>query len=224
MTGLGDHNELIHVGSGGLGGDVADVLGFTDETLTGDPTALVSYSAGDLSVYASVTQAGHTFDLAGVDGEGSAYAVGLAYSMDAYTFSLGYESVALDEIGGTGSVDIKHLLLGADATFGQVTVKARYGNGDIDVDGLAEGDITQSALSATYSMDAVSVTAFVSQKSIEDTLGANLLSVDAHGIGVSYDLGGGASVVGGISRLEVQDGAAAAEDDTAFDLGLTFKF
>ena len=222
MTGLGDHNELIHVGNGGLGGDVATELDFDGESLTGDPSVLVGYSAGNLSIYGSVTQAGHTF--AGGDWEGSANAVGVAYSMGDYSFSFGYENVGLDEVAGPGSADVEHLLLGANATFGQITVKARYGNGDIDVDGAAFADISQSAVSASYTMDALSVSAFVSQKSIETPAGANILSVDGMGVGASYDLGGGASVVGGISKAEVQAGSAAAEDDTAFDLGLTFSF
>jgi len=230
MTGLGDVNELIHVGNGGLGSVAGTgVAAGGTGSLTGDPSILASYSAGALTVYASATQAGHTFAAGGLlaagNWEGSANAVGVAYSVDAYKFSLGYESVSLDQrTGGTAAVDINHLLLGADATFGQITVKARYGNGDLDVNGVAAGDISQSAVSAAYTMDALSVSAFVSQKSVENAAGVNLISIDGMGVGASYDLGGGASLVGGIAKNETQVGTAAAQDDTAFDLGLTFSF
>jgi outer membrane protein OmpU len=220
MTGLGDNNELIYVANGGLDGIFGEGDDITARAgLTSDPSVLVQYTAGDLSVYGSVTNPGYS-----VEGfEGDAYALGAAYTMDAYTFSVGYEDLSVTEIAGPGSMDITHVVLGTNATFGQVTVSGRYGSGDVDVNGVAIADIAQSALSATYAMDAVSLTAFVSSKSIEDAAGANVLSVDAMGVGASYDLGGGASFVGGVSKLEVQNGAAAAQDDTAFDLGMTFS-
>jgi outer membrane protein OmpU len=227
MTGLGDHNELIYVANGGLG----EIFNDNDaplaarKGLTGDPSVLVQYTSGGMSLYGSVTNPGHSVKNGEVAiAEGDAYALGAAYTMDAYTFSLGYEDLSVTEIAGPGSLDITHVVLGTNATFGQISVSGRYAKGDVDANGVALADIAQSALSATYTMDAVSVTAFVSSKSIEDTAGANILSVDAMGVGASYDLGGGASFIGGISKLEVQAGAAAAEDDTAFDLGMSFSF
>jgi outer membrane protein OmpU len=224
MTGLGDANEIIFVGAGGLDGDVADAVGFSGAALTSDPTALVSYTAGAVSLYGSVSNPGYSFTAGGDDFEGDAYAVGAAYTMDAYTFSLGYEDLSVTEIAGPGSADITHLVLGTNATFGQISVSGRYGSGNVEVNGVDAADIAQSALSATYTMDAVSVTAFVSSKAIESPTGENVLSVDAMGIGASYDLGGGASFIGGISKQEVQRGDLAARDDTAFDLGMTFSF
>ena len=222
LTGLGDHNEFIYVATGGLGGQIATEVGLAGLTLTGDPSVLVTYSAGGVSLYASATQPSYTFDADEL--EGTAYSVGAKYTIGAYTASLGCESLELVDLVLGGSADIDHIVLGGDAVFGQMTVKARYGNGDIAFDGANVADIEQIGLSAIYAMDAVSLTAFVSQKSVEDAAGSNLFSADAMGIGASYGLGGGASVVGGISKLETQVGNLAAQDDTAFDLGLSFAF
>jgi outer membrane protein OmpU len=59
-------------------------------------------------------------------------------------------------------------------------------------------------------MDAMALTAFYSDR---EELGGSA----AYGLGASYDLGGGASVVGGYVQNQTTD-------DSAFDLGLSFSF
>ena len=231
LTGLGDLNESVFLGAGGL-----NLIGIVptsiDNAVTGDPTALYEYSTGALSFYASVTRPGFTFDSTAPftgpnDFEGIAYALGVAYSVDAYKFSLGYEKFDANELPafGTDTVDGEHIIVGADATFGAVTVKARYGQAGFDSNGAAAIDFDQWALSATYKQDALSVTGFVSNRHTTTApTGANILEVDSIGLGAAYDLGGGASVKGGIVQQERTVGAALPVKDTAFDLGLSFSF
>jgi outer membrane protein OmpU len=61
-------------------------------------------------------------------------------------------------------------------------------------------------------------------KQFDNSDGSNLLSRESYGIGASYDLGGGAKVVGGIVDSEITDGSDASESDTAFDFGVSFSF
>lgn len=236
LTGLGDRQEMIFIANGGFGGDTAEALGFVDADgeavgLTGDPSALYTYTAGSLSLYASATLPGHvfTFDDAGTDitVEGEAYGLGAAYTIDSYKVSLGYEVLSLDEVGTTNSLDMKHIILGADATFGAIGVQVRYGKADIEENNVAFADLEQATLAATYTMDAVAVTGFYAMKDLSESNGTNIVDSDSYGLGVSYDLGGGASMQGGIVRQKGAantGGAATTFDDTAFDVGVSFTF
>lgn len=264
LTGLGDTNENLFIANGGLALSAVTGLlalptpGVTLGNVTADPSVLYEYSAGAFTVYVSHTQLNHSSSItrnatpvAGAGPvlpvvgalpaqlpvatyEGSAWAVGGAYTLDNYKFSLGYEALSGSRTGVPAvdvvTLDAKHLILGADATFGAVTVKARYGDGEINVAGFSAAseptELKQAALSATYTMDAISVTAFA--RSFDSTsAGVTLVSTDAMGLGASYDLGGGAKVVGGIARVktgavEVTD--TPAKSETAFDIGVSLKF
>jgi outer membrane protein OmpU len=240
LTGLGDLNESAFLGAGGLRFSTLLFGGIPDPTtpdptdsvaVTGDPTALYEYSTGPLSFYASVTKPSYrvTTGIGVYDGLG--YAAGVAYSLDNYKFSLGYENVQFDRLppGAPDAYEADHVIIGADATFGAVTVKARYGKANIDLTAPAPGaalyDLDQWALSATYKQDALSVTGFASNKHFTNAIGGtNIIEIGAIGIGAGYDLGGGASVKGGIVQQEVTTGAAPSVKDTAFDLGLSFSF
>jgi outer membrane protein OmpU len=229
LTGLGDLNESTYLGNGGLD-DPTDGAGPATGTFTGDPSALYEYSAGGFGFYASVTNPSYTFDgdgdpaTLGDTFEGDAYALGANYTMDAYKFSIGYEQLDVSNIAAPVTLEADHWIIGADATFGQVTVKARYGKADLDVNGAAALDFDQMGLSGTYAMDALSVTAYWQNKQFTDPAGVNVIETEAFGLGASYDLGGGAKVVGGIAQLEETPGAGPSVDDTGFDLGLSFSF
>jgi outer membrane protein OmpU len=179
LTGLGDLNESTFIANGD---------GITD------PSALYEYSTGDLTIYASVT---NPTDAALTD----AYSIAAKYAFGDYTVALGYEN--LQNNVGPGEVD--HIILGASATFGAVTVKANYGEAD-----LGATNESQWALSVDYKADALTVTAFYTDD--EDLGGA-----EAYGLGASYDLGGGASVVGGYVKNQTTD-------EDAFDLGVSMSF
>lgn len=205
LTGLGDRNEVTYYANGGSNG-------------TSDPSVLVEYSAGAVTGYFSITNPGgdETFDAA------DAYALGVKYSTDVFSVALGYEMLD-GQVGGVvddpatvpneavlpALTDLDSIILGASYTFGAATLKARYGQADGTLAGAAvDGD--QWALSVDYAMGATTVTAFYADDS-------ELGGTEAYGLGASYDLGGGASIVGGY----VKDKTA---DDSAFDLGISMSF
>lgn len=114
------------------------------------------------------------------------------YSTDAYSVALGYED--------NNSVGSEISVLGS-ATFSGATVKAKIVDGDATVD-------TAYALSVDYALSGANLTAFYTDHGN---------SVANYGIGASYDLGGGASVAGGIV-----DGDDLA--DPIYDLGVKMSF
>jgi outer membrane protein OmpU len=208
LTGLSDRNEIAYMG---------------DNTTS----VRYDYASGGLSFSASVGQNGS-----------DDYGVAVAYSMDGYKFSVGYESGYAgfwgDDINGGYNESYNywnienHVVLGADATVGAVTLKARYGMGSgyENYVGISDADLTQYALSATYTMDALSLTAFVSATDLEAADGY-YDSSDRFGLGVAYDLGGGASLMAGYSVGNYEgddffgDYAYSADE---WDLGLSFSF
>jgi len=120
-----------------------------------------------------------------------AYSVAVKYSTDMYSVALGFE----DE--GFG-FDHQQITLGGSATFGGATVKAVVADSDHASD-------TQFALSVDYKTGAATITAFYADHSGNESMG----------LGASYDLGGGAKVVGGV----VDTGF-----DTIADLGISLSF
>jgi outer membrane protein OmpU len=120
--------------------------------------------------------------------------IGVKYATDAFSVALGYET--------SDAVDALHL--GASATFGGATLAARVTDRDDQSD-------VQWATSIDYAIDATTVTAFYTDFGDSDT--------QHYGIGASYDLGGGASVAGGIVQQD-----APAGDNTFADVGLKFSF
>lgn len=230
LTGLGDLNESMFIGNGGSNGRFQNFGFFTASParealeVTGDPSLLYEYSTGDLSVYLSTTQLSYDyFDTIEI-WHGRAYAVGASYSMGDYKVSAGYEKFKQNnDFGDTGQAD--NIVLGADATFGAVTLKARIGQGSSGYNGTDLQENDQWALSATYAVDALSVTGFASNLQHSATIGgANIFEVEAIGLGASYDLGGGAKVQGGYVRRATTTGAAAQVTDSAADIGLSFSF
>ena len=199
LTGLGDMNEMLYLSN------------------SRRSAARYEYSAGAISFAISADNPGTdgagvgynfgNFVIPAVPGlpTSNTYSVGVKYSTDAYTVGLGYETA---DIAGT-SVD--HVIVGGSATFSGVNVKVTYGMAD-----LGGADFSQSAVSASYSMDGLGLTAYYKQAGI-DGFGGDM---KAYGLGASYDLGGGASVVGGIASSKVGAGAST----TVADFGLSFSF
>jgi outer membrane protein OmpU len=243
LTGLGDYNESSFIANGGLDDDDLNDFDIEDATtITDDPSVLYEYTTGNVGLFVSVTNPGHEAEIDFGDGsvtaDGIAWALGANYSTDAYKFGIGYEDLDVDEIGGAGELTADHLFLGADATFGAFTGKIRWGQADINVadgTGAVDEDIEfdQWSLSGTYAMDAVSVTGFYMNKDFSGNLidtGTNsagdpiLAEIDTIGLGASYDLGGGASVVGGIIDQERTAGDGTSVSDTSFDFGVSFSF
>lgn len=152
--------------------------------------ALYEYSAGALTF---ALGAGQTIDTDGAAGSDDFMSAAVKYATDAYSVALGYE----DNFAGS-----EVSLLGS-ATFSGATLKLKAVDGDFTVD-------TRYAVSVDYAINGVGLTAFYADH-------AGLGGFDGvYGLGASYDLGGGASVKGGVVKA---DGF-----DTAFDLGVTMSF
>jgi outer membrane protein OmpU len=221
--------------------------------LTGDPSVLYEYTTGNIGLFVGLTNPGYGSEFAfgeteevffldtetgsiesedrGVitDTNGESWSLGANYKTDAYAFGIGYEDLNVDEVDGLGNISADHIYLGADATFGGFTGKIRYGMADLtltDFEATAtDVDFDQWSVSGTYAMDAVSVTGFYADKQFElASSGANVLERQSIGLGASYDLGGGAKVVGGIVDDEVTVGDDASESDTSYDFGVSFSF
>lgn len=198
LTGLGDHNENVYLSN------------------LRRPAARYEYSTGGLTFAVSADNPGTDGDVLTYEFFGGAttvttttqntYAIGVKYAVDAYSFALGYETSKF------GGVSVDHVIVGAGAEFGGVDLKATYGEADLG----GGTKFKQSAISATYTMDALSLTAYHRREKI------NALAVDfkATGIGASYDLGGGAELVGGIVNRKVTGNPS----QTLADFGISFKF
>lgn len=159
---------------------------FQELIYIGNPKTAMKYEGtfGDFSVAASVGQLETGTDTFSVAGK---------YSFGDFTVYLGYEDAET----------VSQTIFGADATFGNFTVKARVN--DFNTPGADLG----WALSGTGTFDAIEVTAFIA-----DQYGL----VTAYGLGASYDLGGGAKFVGGLQTWDV------AGAPTWIDVGLKFSF
>jgi outer membrane protein OmpU len=160
--------------------------------------ALYTYSTGALTFGLGIGQTGTIATPAAPPAaaiRGDAYSVAVKYATDAYSIALGYENTDLD--GHQTSV------LGS-ATFSGVTIKAKYADRSSAAD-------PAYALSADYTMSGIGLTAFYANNSQFD-------GFNHYGMGASYDLGGGASILGGV--VETQDDGLAP----AFDLGIKMSF
>lgn len=194
-TGLSDVNEIFYVAN--VGPDL--------------PGVLYEYSTGDLSFYASA-------DRPNVGTDADAYAVGVSYGFGNYTVALGYEdteaaTIEFADVEYATDAEVTHLVAGATAAFGDATVKFVYGDGEAN-DSI---DITQYAVSLDYVFGATTATGFYRMSELGD------VEITAWGIGAAYDLGGGASLVGGWANIEADDGVDTIDGD-AFDFGLKMSF
>ena len=118
--------------------------------------------------------------------------IGVGYEFDGFSIGVGYENVA----NGTD-----HWIIGGSAEFDGFTVEANYGR---------SGGNDQYGIGAGYSFDDIGVNAYYSR---------NFAGQESFGLGGSYDLGGGASLVGGIVRTRT-----TTPTSTRADFGISFSF
>lgn len=195
--------DLAGVGLTGLG-DLNESAFLSNSDSNRRSAARYEYSTAGLTFAVSADNPQN--DAAALE---NVYSIGVKYSVDAYAVGLGYET---SDVNG---VSVDHIIASGEATFSGVTLKAVYGKAD-DFAGIAGNDLTQYGISAKYSMDALTVTGFHRIAEI------GTVKDKYTGIGASYALGGGASVVGGL--VDVNYGAAGSVDQTRADLGLSFSF
>ena len=194
---MGDVDSAIKAAVGQVSGVGLTGLGDQNEVAHGgltvsatDPSgALYEYTTGGFTLYVSAMD-GYTNPVAGVSvAAPSVYGIAAKYAAGNYTVAIGYE----DRAGA------EETSVGGSAVFGATTVKAVYA----DINGFAD-----YALSVDYTTGATTVTGFVRD--------GDLVLDTAYGLGASYDLGGGAKVVGGI-----------VSDTTGFmraDVGVSMAF
>lgn len=198
LTGLLDQNENLYL----FGAN--------------DPSALYEYSYEGLLLTLGISD----------DRE---YSAGIGYDGGNWTLGLGYEKLPQ---GGTVQITIddqdfdlfpdvnstlEQLIGGASFTFADITIAGTYGRTSAN----SGGDFDQYGLSASGTWDAWTGTAY--WRRIDGLEGATTADgeliadnqLDAYGIGASYDLGGGASLVAGVASIYEQ---------TVGDFGLSFSF
>lgn len=190
---MGDVDGAAQQATGHVGGVGYTGLGDLNEsTFIGAGSGATDPTA--LYEYSAGAFTGYASIANPVTGADDIIALGAKYTTDAFTVGLGYED------NGTTT----HTVLKGSATLSGISLQALYGKASGAVDG------TQYAISAGYTVDAIGVTAFYTDDS-------KIGGAKAYGLGASYDLGGNASIVGGVAKNR----AAAS---TAYDLGVTFKF
>ena len=173
--------------------------------------ALYTYSAGALTFGLGFGQP---------TGAKDAVSAAVAYSTDMFTVAIGYE----DGVSGNAKttttaatyMDQNRLTVSGSTTFSGVTLKARVSSNDKRNTLAGQTKNTAYALSADYAMNGVNLTAFFTEGA--GYRASDFDGVEAWGVGASYDLGGGASIVGGVARANV------AGQEAIYDLGVSMAF
>lgn len=227
---IGDLYEVGYTG-GTFAGDVEEInyLG----TALGDqgPVALYEYSINGFNLYASMSDGSKTVCTDGVVGSLSlgcnrvadkntdaVWSLAANYDLNGYKIGLGYSK----------NGDAKEIVLGGEATFNEIGVKAiyadysNYGFTKAAVAGASKLELDRTfGLSAKYDMaNGVGVQGFWRRDKVSFVTAANKKgdeNFDSFGIGASYDLGGGATLAGGIVDTDYLK-------DTVADFGIKFKF
>ena len=153
------------------------------------PAARWDYVTGDLGLHVSADNPGPAGD--------QAYGIAVTYSAGDISFGLGYEDDGEDS----------HIAAGVTAGLGDASIKVAYGSKDDDDSSVGAED-DQYGLSLDFVTGATTLTAFY----LKDFAGD-----DNYGVGVSYDLGGGAALKAGYA-----DNESAA--DASYDFGISMSF
>ncbi|GGO36378.1 porin [Gemmobacter aquaticus] len=227
-TGLNDYSDITYIN--GDGGD-ADSRGSVSLNPVNQGTgSLFSYSNAGFGFYVGLfdgvanglssvyEDAG--FDASTVDSDMS-YSVALSYGTDTWSAGIGYLANGDFTVDGTtpGGAPItadadgaEQIIVAGSGTFGATTVKAYYSDFDNWYFDNSYG------LSVTYAADALSFTGYARRDSdVLAALTTDRTDQDSFGLGVAYDLGGGAALKAGIVDSDW-------EDDTIFDAGITMSF
>lgn len=154
------------------------------------PAARWDYTTGDLGLHVSSDNPGPAGD--------TAYGIAVTYAMGDISFGLGHED------NGAG-----HTVAGVTAGFGDATVKVAYGtSSDLDFD--------QMGISVDYVTGATTLSAFWINKEFGPAA-ATPSDTDSYGVGVAYDLGGGASIKAGYADSD-------SLTDASYDFGISMSF
>ena len=208
-------------------GDELGDIDYFEELSIGGHNVNYTYSSGALTFSVSAAMpTGH-----GADYQDD-YAVGVKYTFgDAYV-GLGYGDHSFSRTYSDSDVvkeSAKVTSLFAGGTFGAVKVAAMYSDLSYKFSYYDDGEDTTSNYSSSgkayginvaYKMDALTLSMGAGQAKLD---GAKQTSF---GVGAAYDLGGGATLKGGIASIKDQFGDENnyAEKETRADFGISFSF
>jgi outer membrane protein OmpU len=238
LTGLGDLNEVAYLDRAGAAGFNNFVGSYVTGGIIGgqnyDTGALYEYSIDGFTGYIGLSQ--NNVDRSNPLNERKAIvvSVGAAYTFEGITGAIGYEQGrATSQLPGTLINPVTGALVGPAVTsFGSSHLvasleyemdmfKAKVFAGQVGsdlgdaLDANAFFNNTHYGVSAEGSFDATTVTAFAYRGLDGNT---------DFGIGAAYDLGGGASIKGGIARDKFDVTPTTTDTTTVADLGLAFTF
>jgi len=128
-----------------------------------------------------------------------------------------------------GDFDATVISLYAGGSFAGVDLRALYAQAETElIDGpFSETvDATSFGLSASYTMDALTISATYGHTEHENDVFADTFTEESFGLGAAFDLGGGAAVSGGIAQIDSFDENGFNEEGSELraDLGMTFSF
>lgn len=163
----------------------------------------VLYSAGDFKGHLTYV----SNDLRGTVGTGDRVGAWGAYNFNGWTAVLGLQ----DGFAADGQDDkVFASIDGKLQDFGVGFAAAQNGKG--------ANKINKFVLNGSYTMGATTIAAYVANQSETPfaRVAGKTPSKSSYGLGASYNLGGGASIVGGIERT--------TQKSTRADLGVSFRF
>ena len=238
MGAVAEADEVAGLGDIGWDGlDVDDVA----EAFVGDELGDFTGVSLGHNVNYTISTGPVTFSLSGrlATGHGAnttdSYAVGAKYTFGTAYVGLGYASHSIEgssklgtTFGGLANMDAKVTSLFGGGTFGAIKVAAMYSDLNFD---LSDGEDTYSSdgkaygINVSYKMDALTLSMGAAKAEIEG------YKQSSFGVGAAYDLGGGATLKGGIASIKddsygtpIRDENVYANKETRADFGISFSF
>jgi outer membrane protein OmpU len=198
LTGLGWSGLVANVA--GLGHAAFDWDAFSS-TGNGAEGIEVIYSMGDFTGHLSYSSNDLARTLPAPAGSTKRVGAYGSYKFSGWTVALG-----LQDSDAAGGIEDKVILTvgGKIGDFGVGFGAAQNGKG--------ANKINKFAINGSYTMGATTISGYVAQQGAA----AGVLSRSTYGIGASYAMGGGASLVGGIERTTAKT--------TRADVGVSFSF
>ncbi len=138
----------------------------------------------------------------------SEYAFGMSFNAGGVTIGVGYDSK-------------KTVSMGAGFTTGEITTNLLYVKTDEEfsnADGTIKGEMTGMGVDMAYAMGASTVTLSYGRRKPETGE-----AMDAVGMGVTHDLGGGATMNAGFGKVDKKVGTKIVSENKA-SVGLMFTF
>jgi outer membrane protein OmpU len=156
-------------------------------------------------------------------------AIGMKYSFGTGYVGLGYGDHNFKGTSAVAAIDKARVLsVFAGMNVNNIKVSALYSDANFkDAAGVKTG-ANAYGINAAYTMDALTLSFGASKANFDAAVG--VADQSAYGIGAAYDLGGGATVSGGIARVksvgDENQGTIALKSDTETraDFGVSFSF